>query len=214
MKYLLHWLMATTCAAALLALGGDYRDPWLWAYLAVFGGIGAYAIASIDDDLARERFHPPDSGADRLSLRFIRIIALLHLIAAILDRRFGWTETSAALRTLGVIGFALSFLLIVGAMRANRFFSSVVRIQHDRGHHVVDAGPYQIVRHPGYAGMILAVPMSALALGSWVSMGFALLYSALILKRVVFEDAYLRANLPGYSGYANRVRTRLLPGVW
>jgi protein-S-isoprenylcysteine O-methyltransferase Ste14 len=214
MKYLVRWLIAAICAAAVLALGGDYQDPWLWAYLAAFGGIGAYAIASMDDDLARERFHPPDPGADRLSLRLIRIVALLHLIAAVLDRRFGWTEMPASLRAIGVVGFALSFLLIVRAMRANRFFSGVVRIQRDRGHHLIDAGPYRIVRHPGYAGMIVSVPLSALALGSWVSLAFALIYSALILKRVVFEDAYLRANLPGYTGYAYRVRTRLVPGVW
>jgi protein-S-isoprenylcysteine O-methyltransferase Ste14 len=214
MKYFLRWLIATLCATAILTLGGTHQDPWIWAYIAVFAGMTAYAVASIDEDLARERFHPPDPGADRLSLRLIRIVALLHLVAAVLDRRFGWTEVPASLRTVGVVGFALSFLLIVQAMRANRFFSSVVRIQCDRGHELVESGPYRIVRHPGYAGMIPAVPMSALALGSWVSLAFALIYSALILKRLVFEDAYLRENLPGYVGYADRVRTRLVPGVW
>jgi protein-S-isoprenylcysteine O-methyltransferase Ste14 len=109
---------------------------------------------------------------------------------------------------------ALSCLLVFHAMLTNRFFSPVVRIQKERGHHLVDSGPYGIVRHPGYAGMILMAPFSGLALGSWVSVGFALVYSGLILRRVVFEDTFLRGNLEGYDAYASRVRYRLIPGVF
>lgn len=214
MKSLGRWLITTSIAGGIVILGGDRRDPWLWAYVGVFASVGAYAISSMSDSLARERFHPPDPGADRLSLRTIRLVALLHVVVAVLDSRFGWSEVPAVLRGVGLAGFGLSFLLIVGAMQANQFFSAVVRIQDDRGHHLVDSGPYAIVRHPGYAGMIPAVPMSALALGSWVSLPFALLYSALILKRVLFEDAFLRAHLPGYTAYATRVRARLVPFVW
>jgi protein-S-isoprenylcysteine O-methyltransferase Ste14 len=141
-------------------------------------------------------------------------VALAALIAAILDTRFGWTTVTTPLRALGLATFLLSFLLIVRAMRTNRFFSAVVRIQHDRGHHVVDKGPYAVVRHPGYAAMIIAVPMSGLALGSWIGAGVALVYSALILRRVMFEDGFLQANLPGYVSYAARVPHRLIPGVW
>lgn len=211
---LVRWALATSIAGVIVILGGDRQDPWLWAYVAVFALVGGYAIATMDDDLARERFHPPHGGADRLSLNIIRAVALAHVVVALLDRRFGWTHVPATWRAVGLLGFALSFLLIVKAMRTNRFFSAVVRIQDDRGHHLVDSGPYSLVRHPGYAGMIVAIPMSALALGSWLSVPFALAYSALILKRVVFEDAFLRVNLPGYSGYASRVRARLMPGVW
>ncbi|MBA2303503.1 MAG: isoprenylcysteine carboxylmethyltransferase family protein [Acidobacteria bacterium] len=214
MKIFLRWSLATSIAAIILVSGGNRHDPWLWAYVAVFALVGGYAIASMDESLVRERFHPPDRGADRLSLRGIRLVALLHVIAAILDSRFGWTHVPPMLRGVGLVGFALSFLLIVKAMRTNRFFSAVVRIQDDRGHHLVDSGPYSIVRHPGYAGMIPSLPMSALALGSWVSVLFALAYSALILRRVAFEDSFLHANLPGYTAYASRVRARLLPGLW
>lgn len=99
-------------------------------------------------------------------------------------------------------------------MRENRFFSAVVRIQDDRGHRVVDSGPYAVVRHPGYAGMIVGIPASGLALGSWVGCAIALGYSALILRRVSFEDRFLQRNLAGYTDYAARVRSRVIPGVW
>ena len=100
------------------------------------------------------------------------------------------------------------------AWSSNRFFSSVVRIQKERGHRVVDTGPYARVRHPGYAGMILMAPFSGLALGSWISVAIALVYSALILRRVVFEDTFLRQNLEGYDAYTRRVRYRLVPGIF
>jgi protein-S-isoprenylcysteine O-methyltransferase Ste14 len=89
-----------------------------------------------------------------------------------------------------------------------------VRVQDDRGHRVIDSGPYSVVRHPGYAGMLLGMPFSGLALGSWLAAGIGLVLSALIFRRVLFEDAFLKKNLTGYAAYADRVRHRLIPGVW
>ena len=146
-------LAMTVMSALLFALAGTWRDPWLWAYIAAASCIGALAVMAMDDDLARERFRPPSAGADRLSLRAIRIIALVHLVVGALDSgRFHWTTVDPALRALGLIGFVLSFALVARAMLVNRFFSAVVRLQTDRGHHVVDRGPYRVVRHPGDAG--------------------------------------------------------------
>jgi protein-S-isoprenylcysteine O-methyltransferase Ste14 len=216
MKRLSRFLAITgLLGAVLFALAGTWRDPWLWSYLAAWLAIGAAAMLTISDDLARERYQPPSPGADRLSLRMIRLIALAHLVVGVLDSsRFHWSTMPASLRIVGLAGFGLSFLLVVRAMAVNRFFSAVVRVQDDRGHRVIDRGPYARVRHPGYAGMIPAVPFSALALGSWVSLAIALVYSVLILRRVLFEDRFLHANLEGYEAYARRVRYRLVPAVW
>ena len=209
------FVILAVLAILVFALAGTWRDPWLWAYLVVFGSVGAVAMLSISADLARERYRPPSSGADRLSLRTIRLIALAHLLVGVLDgTRFQWSAMPPALRIIGLVGFGLSFLLVVRAMSVNRFFSAVVRVQDDRGHHVVDRGPYAHVRHPGYAGMIPAAPFSALALGSWASLAIALIYSGLILQRVLFEDGFLHANLDGYATYARRVRFKLIPGTW
>lgn len=216
MKRLLRFLLVTSLLAAVIfALAGTWRDPWLWAYLGVWVIVGAMAMLTINDDLARERYRPPSPGADRLSLRMIRLIALAHLVVGVLDSaRFHWSVVPDWLRVVGLAGFGLSFLLVVRAMAVNRFFSAVVRVQDDRGHRVVDRGPYAHVRHPGYAGMIPAVPCSALALGSWASLAIALVYSGLILRRVLFEDRFLHANLNGYEAYARRVPYRLVPAVW
>lgn len=214
MKRLMRWCIATAIAGTVLLVLGNGKDPWLWAYVATFAIVGAYSIAAMDDDLARERFHPPNKGADRLALRWVRLVALAHIIAGVADSRFGWTTVPDVLRGVGLAGFALSFLLVARSMLANRFFSAVVRIQDDRGHHVVDTGPYAVVRHPGYAGMILFAPLSGLALGSWISVAVAMIYSALVLRRVLFEDRFLRMNLDGYDAYTHRVPYRLVPHVW
>ena len=198
-----------------LFVGNGWNDSWLWAYVATWSLVSLYALLSIDDDLAKERFSPPEQSADRLSLRFVRLIALGHLIIGALDSgRLHLTEMPSALRVAGLVGMAASSFLVFHAMLSNRFFSAVVRIQRDRGHRVIDGGPYRLVRHPGYAGMILAAPFSGLALGSWLSVALALIYSILILRRVFFEDAFLRKNLEGYSEYAERVRFRLIPGLF
>jgi len=193
---------------------GDRRDPFLWAYLGLFAALALYALLSIDDDLAKERFTPPTSGADGLSLRQVRLIAAAHILAGVLDSRFKWTSVPDPWRLLGLVGFGLGFLLVVEAMKTNRFFSSVVRIQNDRGHRVVDQGAYSWVRHPGYAGMIWSIPLGGLAMGSWLAVGFGLVYAALILRRVLFEDQFLQTNLDGYKAYTGRVRYRLIPGLW
>ena len=215
-RRLTRWGIAVALVAGIVLLvSGQWTDPWLWGYIACWAGVSLYALLSLDDDLARERFTPPEPGADRLSLRAVRLIALAHLVVGALDAgRLHLTSIPTSIRLVGFLGMAVSGLVVFHAMLSNRFFSPVVRIQKERGHHVIETGPYAIVRHPGYAGMILMAPFSGLALGSWISVALALAYSGLILRRVLFEDAFLRSNLDGYVAYAGRVRYRLIPGLF
>ena len=205
----------TVVSIVVLGLSGQWSDPWLLTYLGIWTALVFYGLTSIGPDLVRERFSPPDPGADRVPLRFIRLTAFAHLIVGTLDvGRWHLAPVPAGMRVVGLVGMAIFGGLVFRAMIANRFFSAVVRIQGDRGHRVIDQGPYSLVRHPGYAGMILSVPCSGLALGSWLAVGLALVYAGLMLRRVVFEDAFLRQNLSGYAEYRTRVRYRLVPGVW
>ena len=215
-RRLLRWLaLNAVIGTVLFAIAGRWRDPWLWAYVTVVLGLSLYPTLRLDDDLARERFRPPEQGADARPLRAIRLIALAHLVIGALDGgRWHLTPVPDSLRLVGLVGMGASVLLVLRAMLTNRFFSAVVRIQRDRGHTVVDHGLYALIRHPGYAGMIPSMPFSALALGSWIAFALSLVYSAMMLRRVMFEDAFLRANLDGYADYASRVRFRLIPGVW
>jgi protein-S-isoprenylcysteine O-methyltransferase Ste14 len=99
-------------------------------------------------------------------------------------------------------------------MVENRFFSGTVRIQTDREHVVVSGGPYRLVRHPGYAGSLLATICVPVVLGSWWAWVPACVSVAALVVRTALEDRVLRRELDGYAAYAARTRHRLVPGVW
>jgi protein-S-isoprenylcysteine O-methyltransferase Ste14 len=215
-KKITRWLLFTfVFCGGMLAISGEWTSPLLWTYLIGISAVFLYALASLDPELAQERFHPPVPSADAVALRWIRVAALVTVIVNPLDLRFHWSPPMPdALRVAAIAGSLLAFLFTFHAMLTNRFFSSVIRIQTDRGHRVVDTGPYAVIRHPGYLGMIVGVPLMGIALGSWWGFAVASAYALLILRRVVKEDRFLRANLPGYTEYAGRVRSRLVPGLW
>lgn len=216
-RNLVRWILfSVPLGCAVLALSAGWKDPWMWAYVAALSACSFYGVMSIAPDLARERMHPPTHGADARALLAIRILGFAHLVVGALDagRWHLAPRVPPLLRGLALTAMIAAFLLIFRAMRENRFFSAVVRVQEDRGHRVVDSGPYAFVRHPGYAGMIAGIPASGLALGSWVGFAIAVAYSALILRRVSFEDRFLQQQLAGYAHYAARVPRRVIPGVW
>ena len=214
-KRMTRFTVALLCLGTVLVLLKGGLDGWLALYLGGWAIFALYAFASIDDDLAKERFSPPEPGADRLPLRAIRVIAVTHLVVGALDAgRWHLAPVPDGIRVIALPLMVISALLVVQAMRANRFFSPVVRVQTERGHRVIDRGPYGTIRHPGYLGMIVSVLCSGLVLGSWLGFAFAVAYAALILRRVFFEDAFLQGNLAGYADYARRVPYRLIPGGW
>ena len=115
---------------------------------------------------------------------------------------------------MALIVFVLGMGLFDWAMLSNRFFSGTVRIQEDRGHTVVADGPYRVVRHPGYVGMIVMFVLPPLVLGSlWALIPAGLAALATVI-RTALEDKTLQVELPGYAEYAQRTRYRLLPRVW
>jgi protein-S-isoprenylcysteine O-methyltransferase Ste14 len=140
---------------------------------------------------------------------------LVSWIIAGLDERFGWTPDLpdyAQIIALGVI--FLCSMVGTWAMLVNRFFSSHVRIQTDRGHTVINTGPYRVVRHPGYASSILAWIASPVFFSSyWVAIP-AVIVIILIIIRTKLEDRTLQEELPGYHEYTERVHYRLMPGIW
>jgi len=211
-----RWLLFNLVfGGGLLALSGEWTSPLLWTYLIGVSVVFFYALMSLDPELATERFRPPTRGADAPMLRWIRVTAIATLLVTPLDRRFHWSPpVPDALRILAIGASLAAFLFVFRAMLTNRFFSAVIRIQDDRGHRVVDQGPYAVIRHPGYAGMMAGVPLMPIALGSWWGFAVAIVYALLIANRVVVEDRFLQANLPGYAEYAVRVKSRLLPGIW
>jgi protein-S-isoprenylcysteine O-methyltransferase Ste14 len=201
---------------ALFASAGTAALVTYWVYLAIFGAVFVASFLLLDPDLARERMRP---GGKRppLALQLFSGVMVAHWIIAGLDRgRFHWSDTVPDwLQWLSLAALAASYAMCLWAMRVNRFFSSVVRIQSDRGQLVISGGPYAVIRHPGYLAGIVIVISSGLALDSWLAAAFLAAFSLpFLLYRAITEDRVLQAQLPGYRDYAQRVRWRLMPGLW
>ena len=207
----------------LLICGGDlgWWQAWLYSLLIVATGIGGRVWA--------EQRHP-GLMAERQNIENIRnakawdkVLAPLMaisigfpmVIVPGLDHRYNWSpEFPLWLITIGFILISIGYAFAAWALAENRFFSSVVRIQVDRGHMVCDSGPYRIVRHPGYAGNLLALPGIVLALNSIWTLIPAAVTLIIAVIRTVLEDKTLQDELPGYRDYSRRVRYRLIPGVY
>lgn len=207
----------------LLASSDDFGwwQAWVYSLLVVCAGVGGRWWA--------ERRHP-GLLAERVSFlhaagvkAWDKVLSPLMafsvgfplVIVAGLDHRFGWSPPFPLwLSLLGLVLVAAGYALATLAFVENRFFSGVVRIQADRGHMVCDSGPYRIVRHPGYAGNLLALPGLVLALGSLWTIIPAFVALVIAVIRTALEDRTLREELPGYAAYARRVRWRLIPGVY
>ncbi|MCC6191286.1 MAG: isoprenylcysteine carboxylmethyltransferase family protein [Anaerolineales bacterium] len=207
----------------LLLSGGDlgWWQGWVYSLLIFAAGIGGR--------IAAERRHPgllaervaseqaPDVKPWDKVLAPLMAVSLSFplVIVAGLDHRYGWSPVFPSwLNGLGLLLVALGYALAAWALVENRFFSGTVRIQADRGHTVCDSGPYRLVRHPGYAGNVLALPGIVLGLGSlWTLIPAA---AALIIAviRTALKDATLQAELPGYRDFARRVPARLFPGLY
>ncbi|MFC6669451.1 methyltransferase family protein [Marinobacterium aestuariivivens] len=207
----------------LLVCGGDlgWWQAWLYSLLIFAAGLGGHFWAERrHPGLLAERQNMKKAQSAKAWDKVLAPLMALSLsfplvIVAGLDHRFGWSPVFPFwLIVIGFILISLGYAFALWAMAENRFFSSVVRIQTDRGHVVCDSGPYRIVRHPGYAGNILALFGIVLALSSmWTLIPVAL---ALIIAviRTVLEDRTLQDELPGYRDYARRVRYRLIPGIY
>lgn len=200
----------------LFGSAGRWDLPFFWAWLGVLMGSMALVMATIDRELLRERDQPGPGGKDRHMRLVFMPIFLAHMVIAGLDvGRFHFSDTVPVwLRIAGLVGLALCLATTAWIIRVNRFFSPVVRIQKERGHYLISHGPYAWVRHPGYLSSLPAFPLGGLALGSWWALAPLVAGIFLLLRRTVIEDRFLREHLAGYEEYSERVRYRLVPGLW
>lgn len=222
---ILRWAIKQTvyilllAAALFLSVGGaDWWQAWAVIALAIATqALTAALISPTNPELLVERSQMRE-GFKRWDIGLAVLVAYSpHLISIVAGLE--WRYTGGASFPLAVALFALAAqacgsLFTLWAVRANRFFSGVVRIQHERGHTVATGGPYRYIRHPGYAGIVVYDLSFPLLLGSSWAFIPAILVVGVILLRTRLEDQTLITELPGYAEYARQVRYRLLPGVW
>jgi protein-S-isoprenylcysteine O-methyltransferase Ste14 len=190
-----------------------------WLFLAVFllqMGIAAIYIWRTNPDLfiARSRMQKGTKGWDRVVFYVLQVVLLAEFPVAALDDRYHWSSAPAWVIVVGYVLFTSGMVGCFWVLSENKFAEMSVRIQTERGHKVIDTGPYVVVRHPMYVACFLLFPGIALALGSFWALIPASLVSVILVVRTVLEDRTLQRELDGYKEYASRVRYRLIPGLW
>jgi len=136
------------------------------------------------------------------------------MVVSGLDRRFLWSNVPVWATAAGVVLLLPALFIGMWAMMANPYFECTMRIQRDRGQQVIAAGPYRLIRHPGYAALVLSTLTYPLILGSWWAFVPACALAAVVVVRTALEDAMLMGEMSGYSEYAAATRFRLIPYIW
>ena len=216
-------IVASTGLWVAALFGGAGSFGWLrgWIYFAAYLGLmigGGIVVHRVNPGLfeARSRWRRRDTKPfDKVFLAVFLPLAYIQPFIGGLDNvRYHWWPIPFVAIYPGLLLFILAVALICWTMAVNPFAESTVRIQTDRGHSVVTAGPYRFVRHPMYVGAILMYLATPLLLGSMWAFMLSLLVILLFVVRTALEDRTLHHELPGYPAYAAATRYRLLPGLW
>jgi len=206
--------------AGLLFVPAGTLDYWqAYEFMAVFlGGSAAITVylAIKDPKLLERRMKVGPTAEKEPTQKIIMVFALLGFIALLvvpgLDRRFMWSSVPPWVTVLGDILVGLGFLSVYFVIRENSYAASTIQVVESQT--VVSTGPYAVVRHPMYAGVLPLLIGTPLALGSWCGLNALILFMPALIWRLLDEERFLHKNLPGYTEYTWKVRYRLVPFVW
>lgn len=217
---LLVFIVLMPMLPLLISWDWDWWEAWAYFGFSLLGFIVSRALAGKKHpDLIAERGkyleHENPAPWDKQLAPLMGILGAAIPIAAGLDARFGPSvDFGWVVKATALLFFLGSNVLGTAALMANRFFSGMVRLQTERGHHVISSGPYRWVRHPGYLGALLTYIATPFLLDSWWTLIPVVLTFVLIIVRTHLEDKFLNNQLEGYQAYAQKVRYRLFPGIW
>jgi protein-S-isoprenylcysteine O-methyltransferase Ste14 len=215
------WLGALALVMGGLIFGAA-GDLWFWqgwAFLAVFFGASALVTGDLianDPALLERRLKGGPTEETEPAQRLIMVFMSLGFVALIvvpgLDHRLGWSQAPATVALAGDALVAVGFYVIYLVFKANSFASSTIGVAE--GQNLVSTGPYAIVRHPMYAGALIYLLGTPLALGSYWGIAVLAPMTPILIWRLVDEERVLEQRLPGYSDYKRKVQYRLAPGVY
>ena len=220
-KFILSNFIGTVIAFLIIFLSAGrigYWQGWIYISICLMTTLASLLFMQIDAELINERSKPGEGSKrwDKLILviSFFAFI-IMSVIAGFDSGRFHWSPSFQVYWY--IIGIVLTFfgqILFFVAQKQNKFFSSVVRIQTDRGHTVCDTGLYSMVRHPAYLSQVISTIGFPLLFGSLWSIIPSFIAISLLILRTYLEDSTLKKELEGYIEYSNKIRYKLIPGVW
>lgn len=220
-QYIIKHIAGTSLFFLILFISAghiDYWQGWIYVIIGLAMSTVSYTVLRVDAELLNERSKPGE-GAKKwdkllLGLSFL-IVIIMFVLAGIDSGRYHWSpDFNWSIYLIGIILTIVGQLLFLIAQKQNKFFSSTVRIQTDRGHTVCETGLYKVVRHPAYLGNIIQTLGFPMLFGSLWSIFPVSISILLLLIRTYLEDRTLINELNGYREYTNKIRYKIIPYVW
>jgi len=217
---LLSYLIGALILGLLLFIPAWTLNYWqAWVFIFVFttsvNAIGVY-LSVKDPALLERRKNVGPAAEQNVAQRIIMSLALSSILALLiycaLDHRFAWSPVPSYVSLVGDLLVALGLLVNLVVFRENSFGGSTVQTFDDQK--VISTGPYAIVRHPMYVGVLIMMTGVPLALGSWIGLAFLVIVLPGLAWRILDEEKTLKKDLSGYSEYTQKVRYRLVPYIW
>ncbi len=196
----------------------NYWQGWVYNGLNIFFVSFTYYVLSDNTELIKERLKPGEGMKSWDKIYFLitsPFYFVMIILSAIDVGRLGWVPKLPLFGVIiGIVLYIIGQSIFLWSKKANRFFSTVVRIQKERDHKVCKGGPYRYVRHPGYVGGILYTFATPLVLGSFWGISINLFTVLPLIVRTYLEDKTLQKELDGYLEYTKEVKYRLIPKIW
>jgi len=194
-------------------------NAWIYvALVSIYWVISTALLARVNPEMLNERgsvVKEGTKGFDKVWVAIYPVLTFGNLVVMGFDAvRFQWSFMPFWPAILGIVIILPAFVIVIWAMAVNKFFEWTVRIQDDRQQYVCTSGPYKIMRHPGYAGLIISILAYPLILGSWWGFVLSGTLAIIIVIRTALEDRTLQNEMPGYREYARQTKYRLIPLIW
>ena len=219
-KALLSVLLLGVVMAAILFISAGTVDYWqarvFLVILIILSLLITIYLIRNDPELLKRRMRGGPTAEKRVSQRVIMVFTSLGFIGLLvvpgLDHRFSWSSVSPTVVIAGDALVLLGYYFIFLVFRQNTYSSATIELAANQK--VIDSGPYSLLRHPMYAGALLYLLGTPLALGSYWGLVPFVAVIPFLIWRIFDEEMMLTRELEGYGEYKQRVRYRLVPGVW
>jgi protein-S-isoprenylcysteine O-methyltransferase Ste14 len=216
-KAILLYAVSLAVISAMLFIPAGTLDYWqAWAYMAIlFCGVafvGIYFLVK-DPDFLERRFKMREKEKEQQLIQKLGLpLFIMGFLLPGLDRRFGWSSVPFEVVILADALVILGYAIIFWVFCTNSYAGRTIRVE--KGQKVISSGPYSVIRHPMYLGVLSMYLATPIALGSYVALAPFLLMVPIMIYRIGNEEEVLRKGLQGYKEYCGKVRHRLVPGVW
>jgi protein-S-isoprenylcysteine O-methyltransferase Ste14 len=216
----LGFVQLFVCLAILLFVPAWTIHFWqAWVYLFIFASASASITVYLwnrDRELLERRVSAGPGAEKEKSQKLIQALASLAFFAEMilpsLDHRFSWSRVPFLTVIAGDVLVMVGFFIVLLVFKENSFAAATIGVAS--GQKVIATGPYAIVRHPMYAGALVLLIGTPLALGSWWGILAVIPMTLVLALRLLDEEKFLSKSLPGYEEYCQKVRSRLAPSIW